>query len=228
MDVEPTILAPCSQCLHKTKHNVLHSVQRTHYEDDGRDGIELHQIIECAGGGVISFAHRWIAEEREDGPPVPAEKYYPSPVSRRKPPWFSSWYLGVFLWSDESDKRIVLFELLDEIYQAINAGQHRLATMGIRSLLETIMIAKVGDHGTFGKNLSAFKDQGYVSLLQYDAMNAVLDAGHARTHRFFKPSEQDLGAALDIAEGIFAAIYVQSEQGQRLSGSVPPRQPRRR
>jgi hypothetical protein len=24
-----------------------------------------------------------------------------------------------------------------------------------------------------------FKDQGYVSLLQYDAMNAVLDAGHA-------------------------------------------------
>jgi hypothetical protein len=50
--------------------------------------------------------------------------------------------------------------------------------------------------GRFGKNLSAFKDQGYVSLLQYDAMNAVLDAGHAVTHRFFKPSEQDLGAAL--------------------------------
>jgi len=110
MDVESTILASCSQCLHQTKHNVLYSVQKTRYEDDeGEDSVELHQIIECAGCGVISFAHRWIAEEREDGPPVPADEYYPSPASRRKPPWFSWWALGVFLRSDESDKRIVLF-----------------------------------------------------------------------------------------------------------------------
>jgi hypothetical protein len=74
----------------------------------------------------------------------------------------------------------------------------------------------------------AFKEQGYVSLLQYDAMNAVLNAGHAVTHRFHKPSGRDLETALDIAEGIFAAIYVQSVQGQRLSDNVPPRQPRPR
>jgi hypothetical protein len=50
------------------------------------------------------------------------------------------------LWPEQRDKtNLFLLELFDEIYQAVNAGQHRLATMGIRSLLETIMIAKVGD-----------------------------------------------------------------------------------
>ncbi len=191
--------------------------------------MEVHQLIECAGCGAISMAHRWFGEVSPNGPPKPEDEYYPSPVSRRKPSWLPSWGLRLALWPEQGDTtHLFLSELFDEIYQAVNAGQHRLATMGIRSLLETIMIAKIGDHGTFSKNLSAFRDQGYVSLLQYDAMNAVLDAGHAVTHRFFKPSETELNTALDIAEGIFAAIYVQSEQAQRLSDRVPPRRPQTR
>jgi hypothetical protein len=44
-------------------------------------------------------------------------------------------------------------DLLTEIYAAVNGGQHRLAAMGIRALLERVMINKVGDQGTFRGNL---------------------------------------------------------------------------
>jgi hypothetical protein len=34
--------------------------------------------------------------------------------------------------------------LLSEIYEALDGGQHQLAAMGIRALLEQVMIVKVG------------------------------------------------------------------------------------
>jgi hypothetical protein len=44
--------------------------------------------------------------------------------------------------------------------------------MGIRSVLEQVMIHQVGDHGTFGKNLDAFCSGGYASRVQRDALTA--------------------------------------------------------
>jgi hypothetical protein len=46
-----------------------------------------------------------------------------------------------------------LGSLLHEIYQAVHGGQYRLAAMGIRALLEQIMVSKVGDLGSFEKQL---------------------------------------------------------------------------
>ncbi|SHL40013.1 hypothetical protein SAMN05216428_102279 [Nitrosospira sp. Nsp11] len=40
-------------------------------------------------------------------------------------------------------------EFLNEIYVALQNNLPRLATMGVRALLEKIMISKVGDQGTF-------------------------------------------------------------------------------
>jgi Domain of unknown function (DUF4145) len=102
----------------------------------------------------------------------------------------------------------MLGELFEEIYAAVRGGQYRLAGMGIRSLLEQVMISKVGDQGDFRKNIDAFHQNGFISLVQRDAMSAILDAGHAVTDRLFKPTVRDLNTALDITEGIFAAIYV--------------------
>jgi hypothetical protein len=88
------------------------------------------------------------------------------------------------------------------------------------------MISTVGDNGTFEANMQAFCDKGFISQVQRDAMNAILDAGHAVTHRFFKPNEQELSTALDITEGIFAAIYVQAEAAAEVADRIPPRPPR--
>jgi len=105
----------------------------------------------------------------------------------------------------------------------VRGGQYRLATMGIRSVLERVIIANVGDHHSFSKNLEQFSTAGYISLMQRDALDNSLEAGDAATHRFFKPTEQDLNILLNISEGILAAIYIHPDQSEFLSKRVPPR-----
>jgi hypothetical protein len=200
------IKAPCSVCVAVTYHNVLHSV----YIDD-----ELCQcaMIQCCGCGEISLKKEF---EHPFDPEDPIIHYYPSPVSRRKPNWLSG-----LLFGDIPD--IKLGQLMLEIYQAVAGGQLRLAAMGIRSLLEQMMVAKVGDQGSFIKNLDSFHQKGFISLVQRDAMSAILDAGHAVTHRSFEPKKEDLNTALDIAEGVFAAIYIHTEAATKIADRVPPR-----
>jgi Domain of unknown function (DUF4145) len=110
-----------------------------------------------------------------------------------------------------------------EIYQTVFDGHFRLAIMGVRALIEQVMIHKVGDKGSFLKNLDAFQTAGYVSLVQRDALNDILDAGHATIHRAYEPKAKDIEIALDITEGILAAIYVHGDAAKKVSSRVPPR-----
>jgi hypothetical protein len=116
-----------------------------------------------------------------------------------------------------------LGELLGEIYEAVDGGQHRLAAMGIRALLEQVMVLKVGDLRTFEDKLDAFQNAGYISLLQRDAMQETLEVGHAAMHRSFKPRGDELRVALDIVEGIFAPIFDHKRAATKLADRVPPR-----
>ena len=111
----------------------------------------------------------------------------------------------------------------------MDGGQHRLAALGIRALLDQIMIARVGDlEGGFDKKLDAFQAKGYISLLQRDAMRATLDVGNAAMHRAFKPTEDDIRTALDIVEAIFAVIFHHKDAADRMVNRMPARTPRGR
>jgi len=95
--------------------------------------------------------------------------------------------------------------------------------MGIRALIEQVMINKVGDNGSFLKNLDAFQRAGYISLVQRDALNDILDAGHAAIHRAYEPKTKDIEIALDITEGIMAAIFVHADAAKEVSERLPAR-----
>jgi hypothetical protein len=43
---------------------------------------------------------------------------------------------------------------------ADSGGQYRLAAMDVRSVLEHMVVAKVGDQQTFGKTLGRFQEAG--------------------------------------------------------------------
>jgi hypothetical protein len=141
--------------------------------------------------------------------------YYPAPMSRKLPAWAS------MLWIH--DEGTVVEGLLEEIHKAMQGDMRRLAAMGIRSLLEHVMIFKVGDQGSFVAHLDAFQKGGYISLIQRDALRAILDAGDAATHRSFQPAMEDLNTALDVTEGVLAAIYDHSVRAITLADRVPPR-----
>jgi hypothetical protein len=172
-------------------------------------------MLQCGGCRAISLARQTL--DVSDGHIT--KDYYPSPASRRKPEWLAN--LSPFWITGEE-----FAGLLEEIYAAIDGGQHRLAAMGIRALLERLMITKVGDLETFGKKLDAFQHGGYISLLQRDAMANTLEMGHAAMHRAFRPSESELNIAMDIVESVFGVIYEHSEQAENLIKRVPPRAPK--
>src|SRR6266567_5932439 len=144
-----TVPAPFSSCVRETNHYILHVAELRE-----EDWTYTYAMLRCAGCHAISMGCQelYIADGRV------SNTYYPSPISRQKPKWAT--FLRFLGTADEKQ----LFELLDEIYQAIAGGQHRLAAMGIRALLEQVMIAKVGDLNTFDEKLDAFQAGGYVSL----------------------------------------------------------------
>lgn len=203
------VQAPCSSCVRKTSHDVLFEIGQ---QDEHT--IDTYGLLSCGGCSTISMDHQclWINDGSVE------HRYYPSPVSRKEPDWASLLALG-------SKKEAELCWLLKEIYQAVDGGQHRLAAMGIRALLEQVMILKVGDLRTFDEKLDKFQEQGYVSLIQRDAMRATLDVGDAAMHRAFKPTEQDLKIALDVVEGIFAPIFGHKDAAEKLADRIPPRVP---
>jgi hypothetical protein len=173
-------------------------------------------MLECAGCHTISMSH----EAAIGGGDFVEQTYYPSPVSRKQPSW-------VLLLAIGFGYEGVLGDLLLEIYQALAGGQLRLAAMGVRALLEQVMIAKVGDLRTFDDKLDAFQKAGYISFLQRDAMRATLDMGDAAMHRAYKPTEREINTALDIVETVFSVIFEQKDAAERLRDTVPPRQPRK-
>ena len=203
--------APCSSCIRETTHHILHSVSQ---QDEDR--IETFVMLQCAGCHTISMGRQTLFIPDGDK----EHTYYPSPASRKHPSWLSSLIVGRLRGRAEGEG--ALGALLMEIYQAVDGGQHRLAAMGIRALLEQAMIAKVGDLKTFDEKLDAFQKKGFISLIQRDAMREIIEIGHAAMHRAFNPTEKELSVALDIVEGIFAAIFDHAEASATLADRVPP------
>ena len=113
--------------------------------------------------------------------------------------------------------------LLNEIYTALHGECLSLAAMGVRALLERVMIDRVGDHDSFAENLKAFADKGYVAAHQSDILKATLDVGHASIHRNYTPTLEDIRLALDITENVIEMVYVSHEQAAELKRRTPPR-----
>jgi hypothetical protein len=203
------VLAPCSTCLGKTRHEVLFEKPK-----NDEHALEKYRMLECCGCGRISmgFDRIW----RMDGDTE--QEYYPAPTTRPQPMWALELVLGI-----HGKDKLAIGAMLHEVYQAVANGQRRLAAMGIRAALEQVMIATVGDLRSFDEKLDAFQNAGYISLLQRDAMRATLNVGDAAIHRGHLPTDEDLNLALDIVEGVFAPIFAHKEKARKLGDAVPPR-----
>lgn len=72
--------------------------------------------------------------------------------------------------------------------------------MGARSVIETAMVSKVGDQGTFADNLQALQDNGHLSKTNRQFLEAALEAGNAAAHRAHRPTAKRLNTVMDIVE----------------------------
>jgi hypothetical protein len=144
-------------------------------------------------------------------------EFYPPQTSRRRPDW--TFPGGIWFFEEEG-----FLEIFDEIYVATRNRLPHLAIMGIRAVLEQVMIKNNGrDYGNFPKNLQEFEKNGFVSKVERESLEPILKTGHAVIHRSFKVNEEELDIALNIMEGILAAIYYHREPAKELRARVPPR-----
>ena len=218
-----TTQAHCNTCGGTRKHDVLFS-KRKHWDDSvdgGRhsiSGTDTYSLIACGGCETIHLKHdSTFSEDTElDGSAIVTTNYYPPATSRRTPTWLGSknspfWYGGT-----------VIEQWLKEIYSAVQNDSRRLAVMGIRSLLETVMIEKVGDSGSIGTNVKNFIAEGYIAQKNEETFRLQVEAGHAGMHRNYVPTKEELDVLLNITESLIETVYVNPHQAKTLK-EIPPR-----
>jgi hypothetical protein len=213
----------CNKCLSWNNHSTVHT-ERIDWSDEIADGIEIYgsdiwQLLRCLGCDTVKLKHTyWFSEETDGyGNQVTNTEYFPPSITRQKPKWRSN----LFPYNSNLHSYNAL---CDEIYGALALGAHRLATMGIRALVERLMIDQVEDQGRFEKNISAFFLAGHVAVNQQDMFkDTLIEAGHAAMHRAFEPSADTVNTLLDIVEGIMHSIYHAPMIAEQVKKTIPSR-----
>lgn len=127
---------------------------------------------------------------------------------------YPSWYEQL----DDTKKT-----LLGEIDIGMRNDLSALPMMGLRALLESVMIERVGDDGGFEAKLGRFEKHGYVTPQHAESIRKVLDAGHAAMHRTYFPSTDDLQTCAEVIKHLMHGLYVLQPKVQFLAANVPPR-----
>lgn len=209
-----TTKAHCNNCGGERNHEVLYTEKSSWSDDEsGVSGSDKYETLKCMGCENIKLRHvSWFSEYDDS-----TTNYFPPAIFRPQPQWFKD------LWLELPVDDEFVEPLLKEIYVSLQNNLPRLAAMGVRALIETVMIAKSGDHGSFSKNITEFEKAGYVSRIQRERIEAILEAGHAAIHRSFKPSTQDVVTLLDITEHIIETVYLHESKIKELKKRVPPK-----
>ncbi len=222
MEQGDIVSAHCNRCSGNRNHFIIYAHQEKWSEDIGDEtfvsGKDLYELLKC----------NWFeGQVDEEGQAVPVITYYPPASIRRQPVWLSSVDVSHGVHVHLVSMPEFVSRLLREVYVALQNDCCSVAAMGIRALLERLMIEHVEDQGSFGGNLDAFERAGYVGPRQKAIIEATLEVGHASIHRNYNPTLQDVTQVLDIAENIIQSIYVSAEQAKALKSRIPPR-PRRK
>ncbi|MBO1064508.1 MULTISPECIES: DUF4145 domain-containing protein [Nostocales] len=206
--------ARCNNCRGEVNHDILHEIKvpdgEVYYSSEFWE-TKRYAVLRCCGCENVIF--RLEEDSADHG--WPTYYYYPPYIHRQQPIWLNKYSRN----DDLQDIR----SLMKEIYAALHANCIKLATMGIRALIEHIMIKKVGDNKTFTKNLDEFANQGYISNEQKKIITAVIEAGNATIHRSYSPSLKELENCMDIAENLIETIFIHSNQAKTFSEKIPPR-----
>lgn len=217
------VRAHCNRCLGPRQHDVLHEEVRRDKEltDSAIDivGAETFRMLKCCGCRNISLQETsWSVEDCDaNGKPHQYVTSYPPEISRAEP----SWTIDLAWFGSNSDEYIA--KLLREIYSAMHNDSRRLVVMGIRALLEHIMVSAVGDKESFKNNLDAYQHAGFLSPKQREIIEPILEAGHATIHRGYDPSADDVRTVMDIAEGLIETTVVHPKKASALKKRVPKR-----
>jgi hypothetical protein len=138
--------------------------------------------------------------------------FFPPRVSRRKPAWV-----------DRLEVPSEYAGLLDEIYVALHADSRRLAMMGARTLIDSVIRRSCGDQSNFCRGLNSLVEKQLISERHRTIIEAAVDVGHASSHRGHRPCSNDVNVVIDIVENLIHNELL-AEPAQALKLTTPQRE----
>jgi len=130
-------------------------------------------------------------------------EHHPPLVFRVKPSWYD------ILSADYS-------KVLDEVYAALDHRLFSLASTGVRTALDRLLVDHVGDIGGFDSKVRKLVERQVISSSQEELLLSAIDAGSASAHRGFAPDAELIMSIMEIAEHIFHRVCVAEHQEKAL------------
>lgn len=206
-----TLKCSCVKCSVETDHAILCVTTNSGEERDGTSWGYKYQFIQCLGCKSASIREEfWFSEWDQEDIQI---TYYPPRIKRRRPDWLDHL----------DDRDAVLYNLLNEVYEAADYGHHRLMSMGIRSVMDHVMTYLVKDIGGFEQKLDALVEQKIISEKQRELYDTVIEGGSAAAHRGYKPPWALLENMLELMEYLINHIYISGPMLEAAKVHIPPR-----
>ena len=181
----------CNSCGSLTNHRRVsnHSRSENDAEDSGIWWRRDCELFVCLGCEEVTMRQKEMSSEWDR----PTVAYFPPRIARQVPRWLTR----------VKDKEIT--SLLHEVYTALQADCARLAMMGCRTILDRMMVAAVGDVGTFEQKLDQMVVEQLLAKPHRDVLHAAIDAGSASAHRGYLPPWPVLDHVVSIVEHLVQA-----------------------
>lgn len=223
----------CNKCRRKTLHRLLKTTSDERIGEYGEDVWDpdsgdipsciFFDMLECCGcrDAVLRRTLHCLDPEVHrrmggagvvdaDGNVADDVRYFPPAVVRDPPKWRFKLPLEIR-------------ELLEEVYKSIDAENLRLPMMGARTLVDMMILEKIGDVGGFKEKLKEWEKRGFVSSRDREALYVALEVGNAAAHRGHAPTKSEVHDVMDIVEAMLVAVYVFPEVAQGLKKTTPAR-----
>jgi Domain of unknown function (DUF4145) len=195
----------CNDCRQRTNHRLLKTSIDSGETGSGDWWSCTFDMLECDGCNDVVLRRTSVFNDEE-----PNVRFFPPPVSRHPPDW-------------QYDLPQKIRAILDEVYRSLDADAHSLPMMGARTLVDMLIVEKVGDVGTFKQKLDKLVAGGLIGTIQVGVLDAALDAGGAAGHRGHIPSTSEVNAVMDIVENLLQAVYVLPDMAKSLKITTPRR-----
>ncbi len=203
----------CEHCEGERKHEVCAEYKNSwSSEEHDISGGSTNYILKCGGCEHLSFrSESWNSEEFGlDGPEIEVRVYPKSSAQRAAPSWLEEFDLSTDALENSLEAQ------LREVYTAFDQKSFWICVMGVRAVIETLMVSNIGDQGSFSKNLSEFSKRGFIGEPQRLALEQAIDVGSAAIHRGTQASESKALQAIQIAENVIESVMIQPKREERL------------
>lgn len=210
---------PCQQCVGKTTHKALVTVDVRGSEGDYRhsfDWSDDYQIVQCLGCKSLSFRigktnsedyYQVGEDEWEYGL---SEKLYPPRLEGRKGLGNDTVYLPANV-----------RPIYDETLIALSVQALILAAIGLRALVEAVCQERKAKGSDLFKKIDSLVEQRVLTPAGARILHKIRTLGNAAAHEAKPHSEKQLALAMDIVEHMLKDVYILPKQAESEFGGEP-------